>query len=392
MTANIENESVANANPSFIKRINEIENYLKQGDNDLLIRRLLDLCLDSQQQSYLQQAINISTQFNSKKIVDDLLYQNINTLLKQVQIFLPKNVANFSSKNLFTASQIKKQYSKGNFSLHALSTSIKPGEIIGIVGENGNGKTTLLRSLARELSIDDGLLQFNMLNNPDDFTIKHHVAFIPQRIPKWYGLLKDNLHFSASLSGIKGSENDLMVNFMLERLNLTKFANLTWNQISSGYRTRFEIARVLLQKPQLLILDEPLANLDIAAQQTILTDLQFLAKSTYNPMGIVLSSQQLHEVEKVADDILFLKQGKLLYQSKNAESSKEFVIEVETPSPKEKLQQCFTNEEVQIGFNGGFYTLQSTSLSHIQMLELLIQNSIEINYFRNISNSTKRFF
>ena len=293
---------------------------------------------------------------------------------------------------MFTASQIKKQYSKGNFSLHALSTSIKPGEIIGIVGENGNGKTTLLRSLARELSIDDGLLQFDMLNNPDDFTIKHHVAFIPQRIPKWYGLLKDNLHFSASLSGIKGSENDLMVNFMLERLNLTKFANLTWNQISSGYRTRFEIARVLLQKPQLLILDEPLANLDIAAQQTILTDLQFLAKSTYNPMGIVLSSQQLHEVEKVADDILFLKQGKLLYQSKNAESSKEFVIEVETPSPKEKLQQCFTNEEVQIGFNGGFYTLQSTSLSHIQMLELLIQNSIEINYFRNISNSTKRFF
>ena len=197
MTANLENENVANANPSFIKRINEIENYLKQGDNDLLIRRLLDLCLDSQQQSYLQQSINISTQFNSKKNIDDLLYQNINTLITQVQNFLPKNIANFSSKNLFTATQIKKQYSKGNFSLHALSTSIKPGEIIGIVGENGNGKTTLLRSLARELSIDDGLLQFDMLNNPDDFTIKHHVAFIPQRIPKWHGLLKDNLHFSA---------------------------------------------------------------------------------------------------------------------------------------------------------------------------------------------------
>src|SRR5690606_22151851 len=124
-------------------------------------------------------------------------------------------------------------------------------------------------------------------------------VFIPQRIPKWYGLLKDNLHFSAAIAGLTGAENELMVDFMLERLNLTQYALLTWEQISSGYRTRFELARILLQKPQLLILDEPLANLDINAQQTILNDLRFITKSAYNPMGILLSSQQLHEVEKV---------------------------------------------------------------------------------------------
>lgn len=392
MTSNIENESLVKNNLLFDKRISELENYLKQGDNDLLIRRLLDLCLDSQQTVYLQQAIFISKAYNVHKTLSNDTVKEISNLLSQIQNFQPKQPLKSSPKNLFTATQIQKHYSKGNFSLHALSASIKPGEIIGVVGENGNGKTTLLRSIARELSIDEGLLQFDMLNNPDDYTIKHHVAFIPQRIPKWYGLLKDNLHFSASLSGIKANENDLMVSFMLERLNLTKFANLTWNQISSGYRTRFEIARVLLQKPKLLTLDEPLANLDIAAQQTILTDLQFLAKSIYHPMAIVLSSQQLHEVEKVADDILFLKQGKLLYQSKNAVESTSFVIEVETQCSKELLQQCFHSSEILIGYNGGFFTLQSTTLSPKQMLETLISNNIEINYYRNISNSTKRFF
>src|SRR4030095_7378138 len=116
------------------------------------------------------------------------------------------------------------------------------------------------------------------------YAIRNHIAFIPQRIPRWYGQLRDNLHFSASITGLTGEQNMLMVDFMLERFNLSSFSHLNWNQISSGYRTRFEIARILLQRPRLLILDEPLANLDINAQQTILTDLKYMAKSVYNPM------------------------------------------------------------------------------------------------------------
>ncbi len=141
--------------------------------------------------------------------------------------------------------------------------------MLGIVGENGNGKTTLLRCMAGQLALDSGVLNFTRLEKPDHYGIKHQLAFIPQRIPRWFGLLKDNLHFSAAISGVKGEENNVMVDFMLERLDLTPYAHLTWNQISSGYRTRFEIARILLLKPKLLILDEPLANLDINAQQSI---------------------------------------------------------------------------------------------------------------------------
>lgn len=139
-----------------------------------------------------------------------------------------------------------------------------------------------MRCLAGQLERSSGVLSYFGIDKENElFDIKHRVAFIPQRIPRWYGLLKDNLHFSAAISGIHGKENDRMVQFMLERMNLTKYAQLTWDRISSGYRTRFEIARILLQKPNLLILDEPLANLDIHAQQTLLSDLRFLVKSPH---------------------------------------------------------------------------------------------------------------
>lgn len=184
-----------------------------------------------------------------------------------------------------------------------------------------------------------------------------------------------------------------MVDFMLERLNLTDYAHLNWNQISSGYRTRFEIARILLQRPSLLILDEPLANLDINAQQTILNDLKFMAKSQYHPMGIVLSSQQLHEVEKVADDVLFIKQGNCLFRTGDTNTAMNgYVLEMETAANREQLVAVLADASIQIQYNGGFYTITSTTYPPAEILGKLVSSRIPITYFRDITYSTKRYF
>jgi ABC-2 type transport system ATP-binding protein len=184
-----------------------------------------------------------------------------------------------------------------------------------------------------------------------------------------------------------------MVAFMLERLNLGEYAHLTWNSISSGYRTRFEIARVLLQKPSLLILDEPLANLDINAQQTILTDLRHMAKSDYHPMGIVLSSQQLHEVEKIADTVLLIKQGECLFRTgENEVKAIGFALEIETPSSREELNAALSELHADIHFNGGFYTLTSDNVPVDEILRTLLSANITLSYFRDITHSTKRYF
>lgn len=371
-------------------RVQEISTYLQQQDFNVAVRRLLDVSLDSNSATILQQAIKLSQQYHTTNTVDESFLNSCNHLLQQLAQ-LPLQTSTPNNK-LLQAHGISKQYNKGNFNLQALDVSINLGEVLGVVGENGNGKTTLLRCLAGQLFPNTGDIQYYESIGQEAFSIKHAVAFIPQRIPRWYGNLKDNLHFSAAISGVVKEENDTMVDFMLERLNLTPYADLNWNQISSGYRTRFEIARVLLQKPKLLILDEPLANLDINAQQTILTDLRYLAKSVYHPMGIILSSQQLHEVEKVADNVLFLKQGKLVYNSSQQTSIQQYVVEIETSNTKDQLLKAFNDVNMRIHFNGGFYTLQTQSLNPQQILQQLLQQGISINYYRDISSSTKRFF
>lgn len=141
------------------------------------------------------------------------------------------------------------------------------------------------------------------------------------------------------------------------------------------------------------MLDEPLANLDINAQQTMLTDLKFIARSLHHSMGIILSSQQLHEVEKIADTVLFLKQGTAMFNT-TATTTKpaSFVLELETTASREQLLEVLGDKEVQLQFNGGFYTVSSTLHSSQQIVKKLVSSNIAVTYFRDITYSTKRYF
>lgn len=375
----------------------EISDYLKHGDNAVAVRRTLDFCLDSGNDALIERAINWSRGYHesenaeSKKTLPANFIGEAENILQEASA--SNNGSNEQNIQLISAENISKKYNNGSFSLKPINLSVNTGHVLGVVGENGNGKTTLLRCLAGQLGLNNGVIKYHLLQNPDAYAIKNHIAFIPQRIPKWYGMLKDNLHFSAAIAGISGDKNNLMVNFMLERLNLSSYAHLTWDQISSGYRTRFEIARILLQKPRLLILDEPLANLDINAQQTILTDLIFMAKGAHNPMGIILSSQQLHEVEKVADSVIFIKQGNCIYKSSDDEGKvTSNAVEFETKADRESIISLFAEGNIELQFNGGFYTIISAGLSSQQIIAKMIDAKITVTYFRDITYSTKRFF
>ncbi|MBS1510550.1 MAG: ABC transporter ATP-binding protein [Bacteroidetes bacterium] len=375
----------------------EISAYLKHGDYSVAVRRTLDYCLDTGDDELIDEAIQWSRNFHEcekqdddKNVPADFLSSAERILQHAIKI--PASAAS-RAYPLISAHKAAKTYSSGNFSLKPISLQLNTGNVLGVVGENGNGKTTLLRCLAGQLALDGGAVEYHLLKQPDAYAIKNHIAFIPQRIPRWYGLLKDNLHFSASISGLHGAKNELMVNFMLERLNLSSYAHLTWNQISSGYRTRFEIARILLQQPRLLILDEPLANLDINAQQTILTDLIFMAKGAHNPMGVILSSQQLHEVEKVADTVIFIKQGNCVYSSSDKkEKITSTAVEIETTYTHDRILAVFESRQVELQYNGGFYTIISPELTAGQIIEKLISSGVPVTYFRDITYSTKRFF
>ena len=219
---------------------------------------------------------------------------------------------------VFSCEKITRRFPKSNFKLGEVDLNLRLGEITGLVGENGNGKTTLFRIVVGELKHDTGSLSFPYLEAEQNGRIdwikaKQHIAYVPQELPKWYGSLSNNIKYEAALRGIKGKENEEEVNFIIQRLGLEEHLGKTWGELSGGFKLRFALARALVWKPKLLVIDEPLANLDIKTQLIILKDLVDLSRSFRYPMSIIISSQHLHEIESVSDKILFLKDGQVIY-------------------------------------------------------------------------------
>jgi len=203
------------------------------------------------------------------------------------------------------------------------------------------------------------------------------------------------LKFALVHHGVKDEKNDLLMYMMIARFGLWKYKNLKWKELSSGFKMRFELARTMLRKPEIVFLDEPLANLDILAQQVILEDLKMIAKSHVNPLAMIFSSQQLYEVEKVSDAVIYLRNGKpsdLLSLEEKEKNS--LIIELDSKNTREDIEGVFDRESLEkIEFNGGVYILyfkEETSFN--QVLSMIASNDLSIQYIRDISNSSRRFF
>jgi len=291
---------------------------------------------------------------------------------------------------------LTKSYGSNRFELGPISTKIRKGEVYGLVGENGNGKTTLLRILAKEIDYNDGELQFNFdTEYHNEFELRTNLVYIPQRTQKWHGSLKDNLKFVLSSYGVSAEENETRVLMMIARFGLWEYKHLKWKELSSGYKMRFELARTLLRQPELMLLDEPLANLDVLAQQVILEDLKSICNSINNPIALILSSQQLYEVEKISDKVIYLKDGK--YRDNKAVSRIEaphVIIEIDCDLTRETLTRVFCDLKLEkLIYNGGIFVAyfhESTLFPSV--LNALAINKVNATYIRNITKSTRRFF
>jgi ABC-2 type transport system ATP-binding protein len=300
--------------------------------------------------------------------------------------------------SIWECSNVRKSYSNNGFELKNINLAINAGEITGIVGENGNGKTTLLRVVAGELDIDAGKIQFmgSAIESEDWRSFKEQITYIPQRIPKWYGYLRTNLVFQASIHGIPSNEIDSRLNLLLDELGLQKYADLKWSEISTGYRLRFQLAKMLIGKPKLLVLDEPIANLDIKAQEKFLTDLQRIVTNDEFQTAVIMSSQQLHEVESFSDNVVFIKDGDIKYSGKVedvGQGRKENTFELSGSMTKELIENLFKDEIISIQVNGKNLSVTTTmAISGESLVTGLLKAECKLDYFRDISSSTKKMF
>lgn len=375
-------------------RLKEVISFYKNKDTVLGYRKLMDCVIDTQDLNLYQQVIDL-TEWKEKNHTNETEFiEKSLAILDQVSKI---SIEEYNTNNpVVIGNELTKSYGKNRFQLGPISVKINKSQVYGLVGENGNGKTTLLRILAKELKYNEGELSFNF-DSPynSNYDLRTNLVYIPQRTQKWYGSLKDNLKFVLSSYGISPEENETRVLMMIARFGLWNYKHLKWNELSSGYKMRFELARTLLRQPELLLLDEPLANLDVLAQQVILEDLKSMCNSINNPIALILSSQQLYEVEKISDKVIYLKEGKYKDNKTVDEADKQqLIVEIDCNAEREKLFSVFEELHLdKLNYNGGIYVAYFKGSSNFSgVLEALGKHKIEVTYIRNITASTRRFF
>ena len=375
-------------------RIKEVISFFKNKDTVLGYRKLMDCVIDTQDLDIYKKVIELTDwkeKFPDQE--DELIKRSLQILDDVSKIPIEEYERN---NPIVIGSGLIKSYGLNRFKLGPISIHIHKGEVYGLVGENGNGKTTLLRVLAKDLKYNQGNLHFNFSKTYNsDYDLRTNLVYIPQRTQKWYGSLKDNLKFVLSNYGIPPEENEIRVLMMIARFGLWNYKHLKWNELSSGYKMRFELARTLLRQPELLLLDEPLANLDVLAQQVILEDLKSICNSINNPIALILSSQQLYEVEKISDKVIYLKDGK--YKDNKipeVDDSNQLIVEIDCEAKREDLLLVFENLQLEkLIYNGGIFVAYfNESINFSSVLETLGKHKINVTYTRNITKSTRRFF
>ncbi len=290
----------------------------------------------------------------------------------------------------------------GRFSSAPISLTARPGEITGIVGMNASGKTTLLRLCLGEIAPTSGRITYPALagsTRQDWAKIKRTLGYVPQLPDRWHGRLIDNLHHVARAYGLVGTDNRDRVDYLLHRYGLHEFRNSLWSEIAGGFRIRFELVRAMLTSPRVLFLDEPLAYLDIVAQQILLFDVKAIATSLASPIPVIVTSQHLYEIESIADRILILDNGEVIfYGPPNAlhdraghlvfefsitGASRRSILEALRPLQLNELERTMT------GYIASF--LSGTSKSDV-LQHLSTRFGDQLLYARDITSSTRRLF
>lgn len=194
-----------------------------------------------------------------------------------------------------------------------LNLSVREGEVYGLLGPNGSGKTTtilMLLGLTEPTSGEARVLGFDPMREP--LKVKSRVGYLPDQVG-FYGELSawENLRYTTRLLGLPDKEAEARIEEVLKRMGLWEVRDRKVAAFSRGMRQRLGLAEVLLKRPKVAILDEPTLGLDPVSRREFEGILLELKKEGW---GILLTSHDLEVVERVSDRVAFLHRGEVRRQ------------------------------------------------------------------------------
>ncbi|SRR5579885_1441885 len=224
---------------------------------------------------------------------------------------LPAHCDDGEVSNVLSVVNLEKRYGD-TVAVGGISFEVAPKEIVGLLGPNGAGKTTTINMILGVLQPTAGTIQIEGI----DTSRQRSQALERTNFAAVYAPLpgnltvRQNLRFFGMIYGVKPLSERIAD--LLEQFDLRRFADTKCGVLSSGEQTRVCLAKAMLNRPQLLLLDEPTASLDPATAREIRAKIRDSAQDGTG--GVLWTSHNMYEVEDVCDRVLFLSHGKIFLE------------------------------------------------------------------------------
>jgi ABC-2 type transport system ATP-binding protein len=220
--------------------------------------------------------------------------------------------------------------------LDGLSLRVKTNQIMGLLGPNGAGKTTCINIICGLVKPDKGkVLVFGKDAVSDVQSIRKQIGVVPQQIALFGNMTAwENFRYIGRLYGLAEKEITTRASHLLDRLGLQPHADKRVARYSGGMKRRANIIASLLHEPELIILDEPTAGVDVQSRALIH---QFLTEYHRKGKTILYTSHHLDEAEELCDEVVIVDEGKFVISG----SPKQLIEQTATQTDCKKLEDVF---------------------------------------------------
>ncbi|MCY7370160.1 MAG: ABC transporter ATP-binding protein [Polaromonas sp.] len=203
----------------------------------------------------------------------------------------------------------KNRSEPGLRALDTVSFDVRQGEFFGLLGPNGAGKTSLISILAGLSRATEGTVKIHGCDVVADYKqARRMLGIVPQELVfDPFFSVREALRIQSGYFGIK--KNDEWIDELLSSLGLADKASANMRQLSGGMKRRMLVAQALVHKPQVIVLDEPTAGVDVELRQTLW---QFIARLNKQGSTVLLTTHYLEEAEALCSRVAMLKQGRVV--------------------------------------------------------------------------------
>ncbi len=208
---------------------------------------------------------------------------------------------------MFSLIDVQKKYGHTT-ALEGISFEVKPNEILGIIGPDGSGKTTLFRIMATLLLPDLGIVKYSQYDVIKEYEkVRKFLGYMPGRFSLYADLtVEENLQFFATIYGTNISENYELIEEIYKQL--LPFKNRLAGKLSGGMKQKLALCCALIHRPQTIILDEPTTGVDAVSRREFWN---LLHKLKSQGVTILVSTPYMDEANQ-CDRVIFLQNGKIL--------------------------------------------------------------------------------